>query len=71
MQQEQDDTLEVLKWIAAQPWSDGQVGMFGISWGGFQAIQTAYRRPKELKALCNNRARRVLFQTDPYDPGES
>lgn len=41
MKQEQDDTLEVLKWIAAQAWSDGQVGMFGISWGGFQAIQTA------------------------------
>jgi putative CocE/NonD family hydrolase len=51
MQQEQDDTLEVLKWIADQPWSDGQVGMFGISWGGFQAIQTAYRQPKELKAI--------------------
>ncbi|MFO0439473.1 MAG: CocE/NonD family hydrolase [Betaproteobacteria bacterium] len=51
MKQEQDDTLEVLKWIAAQPWSDGQVGMFGISWGGFQAIQTAYRAPKELKAI--------------------
>jgi predicted acyl esterase len=30
MQQAQDDTLEVLKWIAAQPWSDGQAGMFGI-----------------------------------------
>lgn len=51
MRQEQDDTLEVLKWIAAQPWSDGQAGMFGISWGGFQAIQTAYRAPKELKAV--------------------
>lgn len=51
MQQEQDDTLEVLKWIADQTWSDGQVGMFGISWGGFQAIQTAYRQPKELKAI--------------------
>ena len=51
MQQEQDDTLEVLKWIARQPWSDGQVGMFGISWGGFQAIQTAYRAPPELKAI--------------------
>ncbi|MBI4194446.1 MAG: CocE/NonD family hydrolase [Betaproteobacteria bacterium] len=51
MQQEQDDTLAVLKWIAAQPWSDGQVAMFGISWGGFQAIQTAYRAPKELKAI--------------------
>ena len=51
MQQEQDDTLEVLKWIARQPWSDGQVGMFGISWGGFQAIQTADRAPPELKAI--------------------
>lgn len=51
MQQEQDDTLEVLRWIADQSWSDGQVGMFGISWGGFQAIQTAYRQPKELKAI--------------------
>ena len=51
MQQEQDDTLEVLKWIARQPWSDGQVGMFGISWGGFQAIQTASRAPQELKAI--------------------
>ena len=51
MQQEQDDTLAALKWIAAQPWSDGQVVMFGISWGGFQAIQTAYRAPKELKAI--------------------
>ncbi len=49
--QEQNDTLEVLKWIAAQSWSDGQVGMFGISWGGFQGIQTAYRAPKELKAV--------------------
>ncbi len=51
MRQEQDDTLEVLEWIAAQPWSDGQVGMFGISWGGFQAIQAAERAPKQLKAI--------------------
>ena len=49
--QEQDDTLELLKWIEAQPWSDGQVGMFGISWGGFQGIQTAYRAPEQLKAV--------------------
>jgi len=48
---ESDDTLEVLKWIAQQPWSDGQVGMFGISWGGFQGIVTANRAPKELKAV--------------------
>jgi putative CocE/NonD family hydrolase len=51
MRQEQDDTLAVLEWIAAQPWSDGQVGMFGLSWGGFQAIQTAFRAPPQLKAI--------------------
>ncbi|HYC44402.1 MAG TPA: CocE/NonD family hydrolase [Burkholderiales bacterium] len=48
---ESEDTVQVLKWIAQQPWSDGQVGMFGISWGGFQGIQTAFRAPPELKAV--------------------
>ena len=51
IQQDQEDSLQVLKWIAAQPWSDGQVGIFGISWGGFSAIQTAHRAPPELKAI--------------------
>jgi pimeloyl-ACP methyl ester carboxylesterase len=51
IRQDQEDSLEVLKWIAAQPWSDGQVGIFGISWGGFAAIQTAHRAPPELKAI--------------------
>ncbi|MCC7486060.1 MAG: CocE/NonD family hydrolase [Burkholderiales bacterium] len=48
---EAEDTVQVLKWIARQSWSDGQVGMFGISWGGFQGIQTANRAPRELKAV--------------------
>jgi len=48
---EAQDTVDTLKWIAAQPWSDGQVAMFGISWGGFQGIQTAHRAPPELKAV--------------------
>src|SRR5688572_16929338 len=45
------DTVEAMQWIAAQPWSDGQVGMFGISWGGFQGIQVAARAPEQLKAV--------------------
>jgi predicted acyl esterase len=51
--QEQDDALEVLAWIAAQPWSDGQVGMIGISWTGFNALQVAFRRPPQLKAVIS------------------
>jgi len=49
--QEQDDALEVLAWIAAQPWCTGDVGMFGKSWGGFNCLQIAARRPPQLKAI--------------------
>ncbi|MDX1604571.1 MAG: CocE/NonD family hydrolase [Candidatus Competibacterales bacterium] len=51
LDQEQDDGVEAIQWIARQPWCDGQVGMFGISWGGFNALQIAARRPPALKAI--------------------
>jgi putative CocE/NonD family hydrolase len=51
LKQEQDDALEVIQWIARQPWSTGKVGMMGISWGGFNALQVAARRPPALKAI--------------------
>jgi putative CocE/NonD family hydrolase len=50
-QQEQDDGLEVIAWIARQSWCSGAVGMMGISWGGFNALQIAARRPPALKAV--------------------
>ena len=53
LQQEQDDALEVLSWIAAQSWCTGSVGMIGISWGGFNGLQVAARRPPELKAVIS------------------
>lgn len=48
---ELSDGEAVLAWIAAQPWCTGKVGMFGISWGGFNALQLAARRPEPLKAI--------------------
>ncbi|MDZ7778983.1 MAG: CocE/NonD family hydrolase [Gemmatimonadota bacterium] len=48
---EQEDGEDVLRWIASQPWCDGSVGMIGISWGGFNGLQLAQRRPPELKAV--------------------
>jgi putative CocE/NonD family hydrolase len=53
LKQEQDDALEILRWIAAQPWCTGAIGMIGISWGGFNGLQVAARRPKELKAVIS------------------
>ena len=48
---EQADAVEVIAWLAAQPWCTGAVGMFGISWGGFNALQVAAHRPPALKAI--------------------
>lgn len=53
LSQEQDDALEVLAWIAAQPWCTGAVGIIGISWGGFNGLQIAARQPSELKAVIS------------------
>jgi putative CocE/NonD family hydrolase len=49
--QEQDDALAVIAWLAAQPWCTGGIGMMGISWGGFNSLQVAARRPPNLKAI--------------------
>lgn len=51
--QEHDDALEVIAWLAAQPWCSGAVGMMGISWGGFNALQVAALRPPALKAIVS------------------
>ncbi|MGE5227979.1 MAG: CocE/NonD family hydrolase [Planctomycetaceae bacterium] len=51
--QEQDDALEVIAWLAAQPWCTGAVGMIGISWGGFNGLQVAARRPPALRAVIS------------------
>lgn len=50
-EQEQADALEVLSWIAAQPWCTGRIGMIGYSWGGFNGLQVAAHRPPELGAV--------------------
>ena len=49
--QEQDDALEIIAWLAAQPWCSGAVGMMGISWGGFNGLQVAALQPPALKAI--------------------
>ena len=50
-EQEHDDAVAVVEWLARQPWCTGAVGMFGISWGGFNALQVAARQPPALKAI--------------------
>ncbi|MBM7026074.1 CocE/NonD family hydrolase [Clavibacter zhangzhiyongii] len=60
--QELDDGVAVIEWIAAQDWCTGAVGVFGISWGGFNGLQLAARAPSALKAVVT-----VCSTDDRYD----
>lgn len=50
-EQELADAEAVIAWLVQQPWCSGRVGMMGISWGGFNSLQVAARRPPGLKAI--------------------
>ena len=50
-EQELQDACDVIAWAAAQPWCNGNVGMMGISWGGFNSLQVAAKQPPALKAI--------------------
>ena len=63
-EQEQTDGEQVIHWLATQPWSNGNIGMYGISWGGFNALQMAMRNPPGLKAIIAVDATEELFHDD-------
>jgi len=63
---EQRDGEEVIAWLARQPFSNGNVGMFGISWGGFNSIHMAMRNPPALKAIIAVDATDDLYQDDVH-----
>jgi uncharacterized protein len=50
---EQADALTLIAWAAEQPWCNGKVGMRGISYGSFTALQAAGRAPTALKAIVS------------------
>ena len=61
--EEKEDGVNAIAWIADQPWCDGNVGMMGISWGGFNSLQVAAERPPALKAIIS--ACSCLLYTSP------
>ncbi len=59
----------VIEWLARQPWCTGAVALWGISWGGFNAIQMASRRqtPEALRAIVAIDASDDLFRDDIHN----
>ncbi len=50
--QEAYDIAEVVAWAAAQPWSNGRVGMLGVSYLALSQYKVAALNPPALKAIC-------------------
>ncbi len=69
--QEQLDGIEIIKWLAAQPWCSGSVGMRGISWGGFNSLQIAALNPPELKAIITHGSTDDRYADDAHYVGGS
>ncbi|MEY2448126.1 MAG: uncharacterized protein QOH79_1602 [Acidimicrobiaceae bacterium] len=61
---EQDDVVEVIDWVARQPWSTGNVGMIGGSYSAFLQLLAAAKQPPALKAIVPRAA-----WSDPYRDG--
>ncbi|MEU6115509.1 CocE/NonD family hydrolase [Streptomyces sp. NPDC047117] len=68
---ELSDGIAVIEWLAAQPWCSGKVGMFGISWGGFNSLQLAARAPEALKAIVTVCSADDRFDNDVHYIGGS
>lgn len=49
---ETDDFYQCIEWAAAQPWSNGRIGLSGISYYAINQWQVAARRPPHLAAIC-------------------
>ncbi len=67
--EELSDGVEVIAWLAGQPWCDGAVGMTGISWGGFNSLQVAALRPPALKAIITMCASDDRYSDDVHYRG--
>ena len=50
--QEREDLFDLIEWIAAQPWCNGQVGMLGISYFAMAQLAAAVMKPPHLKAIA-------------------
>lgn len=65
--QEAQDAYDVTEWLAAQPWSDGNVGMYGLTYSGEIQYLAAALAPPHLKTIFPSRG--SFDGYDYYYPG--
>lgn len=63
---ELSDILEAIDLLAAEPYSNGNIGMMGKSWSGINGVATAMTRPEHLKALIFVHSSVDLYEMDVH-----
>lgn len=69
MLNERNDGYDTVEWIAKQPWSDGNVGMIGASYGGYVQWAAAATRPPHLRCIVPIVSPPDPYQNLPYENG--
>ena len=59
------DAEELVAQLAKKSWSNGNVGMYGISWSAFNSLMTAHRKPPALKAIIAAHGSTIFLQRRP------
>ena len=60
------DAEELVAQLSRKNWSNGNVGMYGISWSAFNSLMTAHRKPPALKAIIAAHGSTDLFYNDVH-----
>lgn len=69
-EQELADAVELIEWLSLQPWSNGRVGMYGKSWGGFNGLQVSCKQPEALKTVITLYSTDDRFEDDVHYQGD-
>lgn len=65
--QERHDMHDLVEWAAAQPWSNGEVGMVGISYFAGTQMEAAVEQPPHLKAIMPIAGTFDLYQSATHN----
>jgi uncharacterized protein len=68
-QNEPNDGFDCIEWLAAQPWSNGKIGMYGSSYGGSVQWLAARVRPPHLTCIAPQSPAAMFFYETPYIGG--
>ncbi|MDG6998220.1 MAG: CocE/NonD family hydrolase [Nitrososphaerota archaeon] len=66
---ELNDVYDVIEWIASQPWCNGKVGMFGVSYFGWIQQFAATTNPPHLKCIFGPYAATDFYRDMAYHGG--